>query len=473
MRLAALAIPYGPAGADVQALGPQALVDAGFLANPEAPAGALRKGRALVRHGRYQEARALLAPHARCADPTLGAEITELLGVAAIHLGGDWRQLLGGALAVFAKVGDAAGQARCHRQLGEASLMAGEFEEAATELRRAAALCRAGGDTAGAAMADAVRARATLRAGHIEVALGQIDRALAELLPLGRAREEGMARLDRARILAFLGDATTSAKELISAERMLAGGGSQSDRLWARLTRAEALLILGDTARAGAGLRRLLIEAVDTEELPTRAWLFTLLGRAVAAESPSEGRRHLMRGKHLYQQAGSTWGAAHCELALARVEHRLGFAVAGRLSALGSMPLSEWPMFAAELRTVRGEVTAERDPELARRLLLDARRFAVSSGNRSLARGIDRTLRRAELVAGDDLMPMENERTLPMVHGGVTVSAGWVPPGGPQAIDDDVVTEQDQVRAMRLIQHSVRLAMLSGLTPPEAVGVRR
>ena len=352
----------------VRALEPEHLMQAGILSNPNTPEGAYRRARGLVRQGHYQEARNLLYPHARSAPCALRPKIAELLGVCAVHGGGDWRQLLEAALSGYADFSDATSMARVHQHMGDMLLVIGRFDEASSSFRAASSLFRGQGDAARAAMADCRRARVQLRAGHIKSALACVDRALTELMPLSRARDEGLARLDRARILAYLGDSETCAKELISAERMLATSGNRSDRVRARLARAETFLILGQTPRARAGLRRVLADVVDLEDVATRAAAHMFLGRSLIGESPIKARRNLMRAKHLYQTINSDFGVANCELSLSLVEHRLGFAVHGRLRQLADFPLEKWPLFAADLRRVRAETIAGKKPDLARRI---------------------------------------------------------------------------------------------------------
>jgi len=461
----------------VRTLDPDRLIEAGILSNPDKPEGAYRLARGLVRQGQYKEARNLLYPHARTAPCGLRPKIAELLGVCAIHSGGEWRELLEAAACGYAQYGEQASVAQVRQHIGDMLLVLGEFKAADDNYLEASKAFRAAGETARAALADCMRARVRLRAGHIESALACVDRALTELMPLRRARDEGIARLDRALILAYLGDRSTCAKELLSAERMLATTGNRSDQVRTRLARAETLLILGDTRRACAGLRRLLADVVDLEDIATRAHVHMLLGRALLTDKPPNARRNLMRAKHLYQSIDSAFGLANCELFLAQIEHRLGFAVHGRLRSLTASPLDQWPLFAAELRAVRAETIADSSPDLARSLLFEARKFAVRSGNRSLARTTDLCLRRARLVASDDLTPIEDEKTTPMVQGGATTTQGHVPAGGPDPMVEDetvrdlvVVTNVERTRAERLVRRTISSPSLT-LTPPRASGV--
>src|SRR5690606_27991096 len=130
----------------------------------------------------------------------------------------------------------------------------------------------------------------------------------------------------------------------------------------------------------------------------TRARVHTLLGRALLSSSVPKARRHLMRGKHLYEGLRSNFGLATCKLWMAQAEHRLGIEVSGRLRDLARQDLREWPLYAAELDTVRAEVLSERNPDRARQLLFSARQFAIASGNRSLAQRVDGALLHQGLV---------------------------------------------------------------------------
>lgn len=411
-----------------------ALVEAGILSPPDSPQGAYRRATALLRQGQYQEARALLYPHVRSAPGGLRANIAELLATCAVHLGGDWTSLIDSAFQGRTLPGE---KARVYRLLGDAQHQQGAFVMADESYHRCAELYMEAGDRVKAALANCRRARVQLRAGHITAALQRVDRSLDVLLPLKRPRDEGVVRLDRARILASMGQGEASAKEAVWGERLLAASGNQVDRSEARLARAEALWILGESERAVRGLERVLEEVADIDDVETRAWVHTLLGRALISDSISNARRHLMRGKHLYERLRSTFGLATCELWMSQAEHRMGLAVYERLRTLAQHDLSEWPLYEAELKTVRAEVLSQKDPERARRLLFDARQFGVSSGNRSLARRVDNALLQLGLVATEDLEPLDDEATVPTVHTGVTQSAGLVPPGGPQRIDDN------------------------------------
>lgn len=457
-------------------LQPEELIEAGILSNTETPNGAIKRARGLIEQGAYQRAREILYPHARTKDPVSRPKIAELLGTCALHCGGGWEDLFKAALHSFVKSHDKRGSARVYHLLGEGLLNAGDLKQAEKCLRRASELFSDVGDPGPAAMAVCARARVRMRAGDLKVALRLVDQALSQLAPLGHSHDEGLVRLVRARILAYLGASGPCAKELIIAERLLACSGSKKDRLLAAMVRAETLINLGQGAKAFAGLRRLLLEVVDLEDVHTRAWVHVMLGRAAAPESLPEARRHLMRAKHLFSGVGSDLGVADCDLRLAQVESRLGFAVHGRLHGLGQLPLHEWRLFAAELKIARAECISEESSDLARRLILEARSFGRDSGNRSLVRAADAALRACRLITLDeDLTPIDDERTIPNVHGGVTVTAGYVPPGGPQLFEEDTfvdssprLSESAQRRsAERLLGRHSQTSLGFGLTPPK------
>jgi tetratricopeptide (TPR) repeat protein len=417
-------------------LDPATLRRAGILGDPDSPEVALRRAHRLIEQGAYHEARGLLYPHQRNAPAGLRAHIQELLGVCAVHDGGDWRPLLDAALADYREASDTVGTARASRHIGEMLLVAGEFRAADELLAAAEHGYAAIGDLARRAQAATARARIRMRSGRLRLALDRIDAAITSLVPLAQPRAEGLARLDRACIVAYMGDGATSARELIAAERLLSASGNAGDVLRARLVRAETLLILGEHRRAAAGLACLATQVNASDDLLTRAWYNELLGGATAERDPVEARRHLSRARHLYEEVRSALGVATCEVALARVEARLGLNPSARLKGMKAGEVAKWPLVASEMRLVRAELMAKENPEQSRRQLLEVRAFALGNGNRVLMERVDALLIALRLVTSDqvnELAPLEDEPTTPLGQSPMTRLKA--PPGGPQPME--------------------------------------
>lgn len=471
--------PQGKRGGDITAprspsvLLPEELLRAGILSDPSTPAGAYKRARGLVRQGGFKEARTLLLPHQLTAAGGLRPKIAELLGVCAMQVGGEWQPLFEQALRDYRECGDGAGQARVLRHLGEMSMDAGKFKAADVYFRNAANLFNDIGEKYRAADVVRLRARVRVRAGKFVEAMQRVDESLRALVTLNRPREEALTRIDRAVILAYMGQAASCAKELVFAERLLATSGNQVDRVQARLRRAETLFILGDADRAISGIKRILADVVALDHVCTRAWCHLLLGRALTQRDPVAARRNLMRARHLYGSIDSAFGLANTDVFLGILEHRMGLNVLERLRGVADAPLGEWPLFTAYLQLARAEVIAKSKPENARRMLFEARTFATRTQNRYLMGLLDATLRRLELVNGEEasmLTPVRPKAAATIVQSAQSVvSTAYKPKGGPLRMDEaltDSLENSRLVSAVRLIDTRARTSPSLMLQPP-------
>jgi hypothetical protein len=171
------------------------------------------------------------------------------------------------------------------------------------------------------------------------------------------------------------------------------------------------LIHLGKSRRAAHGLKRILVNVVELEEVSIRAWAHKLLGRALSKVDPSSSRRYLMRARHLYASIGYEVAMAECEIHLAQAEHRIGLNGRGRLRMLAKRSFADWPRLAAEMNVVRAEIEGEQQPDKARMVLLKARAFAIETGNRDLLRRTDAALREgglADETQAEHLTPIDS-----------------------------------------------------------------
>ncbi len=391
-------------------LRPEVLIDQGILGDPNDPQDACRRARGLVQQAKYREARELLVPHLGVPG-ALGRHILELVAQCAMYAGSlDWPELIGRCLVAFEEAGDQAGTARAHRNMGEMLLWVGRMREADRHLRDAAAHFSRVGDLMRIAVVDCLRSLLRLRSGHIERAYQRIDDAVRRLGELGQPRGEALARLDRARILACRGEGARAAKDILLAERALGVSGSAEDRLLVRLTHAETLLTMGDDARAASGLQRLFADADGLEDVATGAWMHLMLGQALMASDAVYARRHLLRSRHLYENLQHTYSLTACDIALVRVEHRLGLDTRSRRDALARQDYAEWPLLRARFDLARAELSAFESPEQGRAELYKHRAFGVANGHKALVRDLDATLLRTGLAKAseiDELTPVE------------------------------------------------------------------
>jgi hypothetical protein len=384
-------------------LRPEVLIDQGILGDPNDPEDACRRARGLVQQARYHDARELLTPHLGTPGP-LGRHILELMAQCAMYAGSpDWNELIGRCLAVFRDNGDVAGTARAHRNMGEMMLWVGRLRDADRHLRDAAITFSRVDDAMRLAVVDCLRALVRLRSGHIVRAHRRIDHAVKRLGEQGQPRGEALARLDRARILACRGEGPRAARDILLAERALGVSGSAEDRLLVRLTHAETLLTMGEHERAASGLLRLFADADGLEDVATCGWMHLMLGQALTVSDAIGARRHLMRARHIYDDIGQDYPVASCDIALVRVEHRLGLDTRSRLQAIGRPSFADWPLLEARLTIARVEVGDFGSPELGRAALYQARAFGAENGHRALVRDIDQTLVAAGLAATTEI----------------------------------------------------------------------
>ena len=464
-------------------LSPDVLLREGILSDPEKPEQAIRRARGLAQQGHYREARDLLCPHSRVEDLTLRLKITELLATCAMRgSGGDWEDLLQATLKGQVAVGDELGAARTRRHLGEMLVNVGRIDEAESYLKDALDAFVRLGDRSRAAKVECLRAKARMRAGYVSRALDRINVAIEVFNELGNGRGLALARLERACILARQADSVGAARDLLAAEHFLASSGGAFDRLRARLARAECLHILGDSRRAVSGLKRILVDVVDLEETPIRAYVHTLLGQASMELEPSAARQYLMRGRHLYESLKFDYYVVLCDIELARVEHRMGLNARSRLKQISDRPVTEWPSIASTLALARAEVIGAKDPDRARLALFRARSFAHDAGDRSLQKAVDRALLTTGLATQDEvreLSPVEAQDTRPMVQVGTGAEPGALRPRPePFAISDvssdhGVIIRSRPEQAARVVRRDAPQHAGITLKEPHPVGVRR
>jgi hypothetical protein len=262
---------------------------------------------------------------------------------------------------------------------------------------------------------------------------------------------------------------------MIAAERYLSSSGSALDRIRAKLTRAECLHVLGESRRAADGLKRVLTDVVDLEEVSIRAWVHALLGESLAEISPSAARQYLMRARHLYESLKQTYHVARCDVALANVERRIGLNALGRLKSVPAQGLSRWPLLAAQYNMARAHLSAEKQPERAREALLKARGFAHDNGNRALMLQVDSTLRATGLIADEELEPLSPAEVAPMVQAGSSPAPAGPRPEPYQIADasDHEVLIVPRPAPLRMIQAASTPRTGLSLRRPAATGVRR
>jgi tetratricopeptide (TPR) repeat protein len=474
----------GAAAAPVQlGLAPELLMRAGILRDPSDPEQAYLRARSLANHGQYREARDLIMPHARTADGELRQRITALLArCSMVGGGGDWEQLLTATLAGYQEAHDELGAARTRRDIGNMLMAQGRFDEADAQLKQAYGVFIAHGDPCRAGMVELLRARARLAAGYVKRAEQRVAQALLLLTQSNDARGLALGRLVRARIMALQGDAEAAAKDLVAAERYLSTSGSALDRIRARLARAECLYHLGDARRAADGLKRVLIDVVDLEEVEIRAFVHTLLGQALTDLHPTAARQYLMRGRHLYETMKQAYQVARCDIALARAEHKIGLNARGRLKGIPTDSFGRWPLLAAQYNIARALVSAERDPERSRQALLKSRAFAADNGNRALQHQVDAALRLTGLVSTDEIAAIDTVAVdpRPLVEAGsIPAPAGMLSPRPPEPYQISDSTDRDLIiaprvpSAVRLITGDTTPKTALVLRPPKAVGIQR
>ncbi len=466
--------PAAPIEVGPRGLEPEVLLEHGILGDPDDPDDALRRARGLAEQGHYREARSLLLPHAN-QEGGGARDIAEILALCALRMNGAAAApALEQALEAHLAADELAGAARLHRHLGELHLAKGELRMADSYLRDAAAIYVRLHEPAEGALVECARAQGRLRAGYLDRALRRVERALSTLAQAGQPRAEALARLDRARILANQGQAHLAARDLLAAERHLGVSGNQSDRVHVRLTRAETLVATGELARAANGLKRLLTEVVDLDDSATCAMVHLLLGQALTDQEPVAARRHLMRARHLYEGLRHGYFVTACDIALGRVEARMGLNPRSRLAPLTDKALAEWPLLMARLWVARAEMAAAEDPEGARRLIYRARGFAIDSGNRALLRDADRTLFARGLAQShevEELTPVDDTNSVSVL----TLPSQTVPVPLSIAEDDECqVTERpDRAVAERLVSPMERRKSAPSLPAPRPMGTRR
>ncbi|MEK7703874.1 MAG: tetratricopeptide repeat protein [Myxococcota bacterium] len=378
------------------------LREAGILRDPSQPAQALERARTLARHGRVREARSLIHPHMRRACGLDRARMAELLARCAMAgAGGNWRELLEEALRGYEESGYLRGLSRTQRKLGEMLLSAGQLGDAEQRLLKAKQAYEQLDNAEGAALTRVLQARVYRRSGRLTEALAQADRAVTVLDELGRTGSASLARLERARLRAMRGDHLGAAHDLVDADHQLSAQGDATARMRARLMRAEILLRQGGVDRVATAMRRLVEDLGEIEDAHVRAWAHSLLGESLTLLDPQRARRELARARHLYEDLGHTYNVVSCDIHLVRVEHALRLDPRPRLDALARQSLEAWPLLAAELLVVRASLDLEPNGTKLREELLAARRFALASGNRFLAKEVTRALDATDALGED------------------------------------------------------------------------
>lgn len=387
------------------------LLEAGILRDPRHPDQALERARTLARHGRVREARNLIHPHMRRACGLQRARMAELLGKCSMAgAGGNWHDLLHEALRGYSEAEHLRGVARTQRTLGEMLLSSGRLAEATAMLQQAVETYQRQGSDEGVARSRVLKARVLRRAGRLDEALAEADGAVAMLDALGRAGSASLARLERARLRSMRGDQAGAAHDLVDADQLLSANGDATSRLRARLMRAEILMRQGEKDRVAAAMRRVVSELSEVEDAHVRAWSHYLMGESLTTSDPQQARRQLTRARHLYEALGHVYNVVSCDLLLARIEHELGLDTRPRLATFQRQSLAEWPLLRAELAVLRATLGLESNAQKLIDELREARRFALESGDRALAREVTRALRR------QTALPHDNEDTLTPVE---------------------------------------------------------
>lgn len=399
-----------PQRAPARGLEPQVLREAGILLDTRRPQDALRRGWALARQGHFRQVYKLLKPHVDRTSGRLQLQLTELYARSAAAIGRKWERELQKALDGYKQAGDAEGEGRCLEAFGHAALNAGKLAEADRQLADAEKTLRASGKLAGALSARALRARGRLYAGDLNQAQSLLEGALSEARHRRQRRAEAFARLERGRVYAARGELTLAARDVLLAERVFGSSGNRADVVRAKLVRAEMLLACGQWERAARGLRRLQAEAAHLEDLCMRAWSQELLGRALLPTDAAGARRYLSRSRHLYEKVGAHYEIAVCDVAMARVELRLGLNPRDRLRKTQRAGLDQWPAVWLESIIAQAELDAPKAPEKARQTLRQVRDDALELGHHTLASQADRSLRSdkgAELADVAELTPVD------------------------------------------------------------------
>jgi len=369
-------------------LAPDVLRSARILGDPADPVDACRRARSLLRQGALTAARALVTPHARGSRADLVA--LELLAAIATTAGArDAAGHLERARTAHEHRGDTVGLARLDLLAAAREASAGTLRRALERLARAAQVFTTVGAAAELAAALHLRGDVLLLAGALHEALAACDAALAATTGVAL---EARVRLTRARVLAGLGHAALATRELVTAAGLLGTSASPADRVRLRLGRAEALLLVGAPRRAADGLRRVLTDAADLDEVPVLARVHATLGLALLERDPAGARQELTRARHLHAGCGGEYGVAACDVALAGAERRLGLDVRRRLGALPPALLVESPHLASRARIARAELLASTEPGLARAELIVARDDARSRDDVSLTLAATRLL---------------------------------------------------------------------------------
>ena len=449
------------------------LIKAGVLRDPADPEQAYQQARVLAKNGQYAEAASLVRPHARI-DGRLGLKMNELLGRCAMYGGGDWESLLKATLQGYRESDDQLGIARTLRDIGGMLIEVGSFDEADRVLRKSVHLFRARYDNRRAALAKMLRARLRLRAGYVNRAQIRIDQVIEELEQLEDSHGLAFARLERAVIAAHQGRKEDAAKDLVAAESYLGRSGHPLERVRARLTRAECLHLLGESRRAANGLKRILVDVIDLEEVPIRAFVHSLLGETLSTVNPNAARQYLMRARHLFARLNNRYQVAHCDVALALVEGPMGLNAKSRFAALPIAELGKWPALAAQYNIARAELCAGSKAERSRQALLKSRTFATDNGDRTLMRHIDLALRQTGLVDEEELNRLgaaEDEE--PLARAGISGAPRPEPYVISDITDHDVLVVPRSLITVRMMGGSpTAVPETAALKTPQSVGVK-
>lgn len=397
-------------------LAPEVLLKEGILRDPSDPEQAFFRAKSLILQGRYRDARNVLCKHLHSCQGQLGTRMTKLLAKCAMAgVGSNWEELLSTTIQAYHAGDDAVGAAKTRCALGEMYITAGRFEEAETQFRLAEEVFVERKDNALQARVLRLQAHGCMRAGLIFRALKHIQETITLLHAVSEPLGLALAQLERARIFATYGDARNAAKDLLAAENGLSNSGSALNRMRARLVRAECLYVLGDLDRSVHGLKRVLAAVLNLEEAPIRAWVYLLLGQALAIIKPGQARKYLIRSRHLYSTLGQPYHMVRSAILLASVENQLGLDTRGRLMRIRRQISTDWHYLMALHRLIQAEIECETQPNIARQAVLQVREFARENGNRGLLREIDRRLRLPgflQMMDLDHLTPVEKPQVL-------------------------------------------------------------
>jgi tetratricopeptide (TPR) repeat protein len=431
-------------------LRPEELAKAGILRDTASIDGALKRAERLIQQGDYREAKSLLMPH-RCASDNLKrARVMELCAMCGIRSGGTWENALETAHTIYTQNQNLAGLARVQGHLGRASVCEGKFKEANIHYTKAAQLWKNAGQLHESLAVEGLRGEVLLEVAQPHKALVVIDRCLAGLWQMGHLGRASLLQIDRARILTHLGEKKAAAVDLMAAERYLASTGDRSHRIKTRLVRAEMLILEGDLERAGDGLKKLLQDVVSLEDIRVTAWVHVLQGQAKRLHAPTRARRHFMRAKHLYRSIRAAYGVARCDIALARIESKLGLAGHGRFKSLKQVSGQTWPLLVAQLKIARAEHLAPEAPQRAREILMKLRDFAAQVGLSSLVHATESTLDECQLSGRHSLSPIRFEKTAFTSVNTLQTSPGYVPAGGLQRLEEHTANDGSLTQQRRL-----------------------